>query len=106
MPKFFTSAEKTEFRKSPQWRFFRLWFIAYKGNRCDYCGMVYNDDKKLNVHHIYYNMDYNILKQSRYKLLCRTCHDFIHLKYNSPALKGQGWLVKGNEEQERVSKNA
>lgn len=52
---------------------------------CQYCGVKYKRICDLNVHHMY-TTNYTNLDQSRFLVLCKTCHEFIHKKWRSPLL--------------------
>lgn len=52
---------------------------------CQYCGVKYKRICDLNVHHMY-TTNYTNLDQTRFLVLCKTCHEFIHKKWRSPLL--------------------
>lgn len=81
-----TAKDRQKFRTTPQWLVFRKYVIALKCATCEYCGKTYKNHSHLNVHHMYKN-NYDNLDISRFMLLCRTCHTFIHTKYNAPKFK-------------------
>lgn len=55
---------------------------------CELCGKRYKRLTDLNVHHRY-TTHYENLDMSRFLVLCRTCHEFVHTKYKSPAFAGR-----------------
>ena len=78
-----------KFRTSKRWLDFRLNFIARHANTCEFCGKKYTKTACLNVHHKYYcttQEEYENLEESRFMLLCRECHTFIHKKANAPKI--------------------
>lgn len=84
------SREKAAFRKTRAWQDFRQEMIGANDYACHICGMRYEDrPQTLTVHHRikcttmeqYANLD-----PARFWLLCRPCHDWIHLKFNAPNL--------------------
>ena len=64
------NAEKTEFRKSKEWRDFRKQLIKERGQFCECCG---KKTKALQCHHIDPE-HYTTLDPARFALLCVWCH--------------------------------
>ena len=83
-----TSKERAAFRDTAAWRTFRGYMLASKNHTCEFCGMYYKNTAKLNVHHLY-DTQYDNLAVTRFMLVCRECHDYIHKKYNSPSLRSK-----------------
>lgn len=81
-----TAKERAAFRATPIWQVFRRYILASRHMTCEFCGMKYKQASKLNVHHMY-DEHYDNLDQRRFMLVCETCHEYIHAKYNSPALR-------------------
>ena len=81
-----TSKERTAFRATIIWQVFRRYILASRHMTCEFCGKEYKQISQLNVHHLH-DEQYDNLDQTRFLLLCKTCHEFIHAKYSSPLLK-------------------
>lgn len=82
-----------QFRRSKRWLTFRDWFIASHGRTCEFCGKTYKKTASLNVHHKYWcesQAEYEDLTESRFMLLCRECHTFVHKKANAPRIAALG----------------
>lgn len=86
MKETYGSKERTEFRKQPIWQLLRKFLLNKYDCTCQFCGKQYKDISHLNIHHKY-ETQYENLAQDRFIVLCRTCHEFIHAKYNAPAFK-------------------
>ena len=74
-----------EFRATPQWAIFRKYMLASHNCTCDFCGKKYNRVQYLDVHHKF-RTDYKNLDPSRFMLLCKICHVFLHKKSGTPLL--------------------
>ena len=72
-----------KFRETPQWQVFRKYMLASHNQTCDFCGKKYKRTTNLDVHHKY-ETNYENLDESRFMLLCKTCHTFIHKKRRTP----------------------
>lgn len=83
---FETAKERAAFRLTPVWQIFRRYITSNKNYTCEFCGKQYKDIKNLNVHHRF-ESQYDNLSVDRFMVLCKTCHEFIHSKYNSPAFR-------------------
>ena len=77
------SEEHARFRETPQWLLFRKYMLASHNQTCDFCGKKYKRTQNLDVHHKY-ETNYTNLDPSRFMLLCKTCHQFIHKKRRTP----------------------
>lgn len=78
-PNIWTSADKSKFRKTPEWKNFTKELKEERGNKCEFCGI--DTGRSLVVHHIYLSDDkrnYTKLEPSRFKVLCPLCHKSIH----------------------------
>lgn len=78
-----TAKERAEFRKQPMWQLFRRYLLQSKNNICEFCGKQYKEISSMNIHHRY-ETNYDNLDVNRFLVLCKTCHEFVHAKYNSP----------------------
>lgn len=68
-----TSKEKTEFRKSIEWKKFRKQLLSSRPLVCECCGTA---TKRLSVHH----KDpehYDDLTPDKFSLLCSMCHKCV-----------------------------
>lgn len=74
-----------EFRATPQWQVFRKYILASRNQTCEFCGKKYSRTQFLDVHHKY-KTNYQCLEESRFMLLCKTCHKFLHSKSCTPLL--------------------
>lgn len=74
-----------EFRATPQWQVFRKYILANRNQTCEFCGKKYLRTQFLDVHHKY-KTNYQCLEESRFMLLCKTCHKFLHSKSGTPLL--------------------
>lgn len=74
-----------EFRATPQWQVFRKYILARRNWTCEFCGKKYSRTQFLDVHHKY-KTNYQCLEESRFMLLCKTCHKFLHSKSGTPLL--------------------
>ena len=81
-----TAKERTEFRKQLVWQLLRRYLLNQKKMTCEFCKKQYKDIASMNIHHRY-ETQYENLSVDRFLVLCKTCHEFIHLKYNAPAFK-------------------
>lgn len=86
-----TAKQRAAFRRKPAWQAFRRLICASRGMTCEFCGKQYRRLADLNVHHRY-TTHYDNLDESRFLVLCRACHDFVHIKYKSPAFAGFLWF--------------
>ena len=77
--------EHEEFRKTPQWQVFRKYMLASRNQTCEFCGKQYKRTSYLDVHHKF-STNYENLDESRFMLLCKTCHQFLHSKSGTPLL--------------------
>lgn len=77
--------ERAAFRRTPVWQIFRRYICSSRHMTCEFCGQTYKRMCDLNIHHMFIT-DYDNLDQRRFMLLCKTCHEYIHKKYKSPAL--------------------
>lgn len=77
--------QHAKFRETPQWLLFRKYMLASHNQTCDFCGKRYKVTSKLDVHHKYIT-NYENLDESRFMLLCKTCHTFLHKKEHTPLL--------------------
>lgn len=75
--------EHEAFRLTPQWLLFRKYMLASHNQTCDFCGKHYTRVQYLDVHHMFAT-NYENLDPSRFMLLCKTCHRFLHDKHASP----------------------
>ena len=78
--------EHKKFRETPQWIMFRKYMLSLHNMTCDFCKQSYKQAARLDVHHMY-DTNYTRLEESRFMVLCKTCHKFIHDKDRSPAFK-------------------
>ena len=67
------NAEKVEFRKSKEWRFFRKQLLEERGYVCECCG---KKTKYLDCHHMSPE-NYNDLTPEKFALLCHSCHSCV-----------------------------
>lgn len=67
------NAEKTEFRKSKEWKLFRKQLIEERGTYCESCG---KKTKMLQCHHIDPE-HYTTLDPMMFALLCPLCHKCV-----------------------------
>ena len=74
-----------EFRATPQWQVFRKYILASRNQTCEFCGKKYSRTQFLDVHHKY-KTNYQCSEESRFMLLCKTCHKFLHSKSGTPLL--------------------
>lgn len=74
-----------EFRATPQWQVFRKYILASRNQTCEFCGKKYSRTQFLDVHHKF-RTNYQCLEESRFMLLCKTCHKFLHSKSGTPLL--------------------
>lgn len=74
-----------EFRATPQWQVFRKYMLASRNQTCEFCGKHYARTHNLDVHHKF-RTNYQNLDESRFMLLCKTCHQFLHKKSGTPLL--------------------
>lgn len=74
-----------EFRATPRWQVFRKYMLASRNCTCEFCGKKYKRTEFLDVHHKF-KTDYENLDESRFMLLCKTCHQFLHKKSGTPLL--------------------
>lgn len=65
---------------------FRKYVLALHNMTCDFCKTQYKQTARLDVHHMY-DTNYTRLEESRFMVLCKPCHTFIHSKDKSPAFK-------------------
>lgn len=75
----FTQKDKIKFRASKEWKDFRISKISEVGNLCELCGRHF-PSPKLHIHHRDLDRDHytDISAKSHFKVLCVTCHDFLH----------------------------
>ena len=73
------------FRLTPQWRVFREYMLSSRNYTCEFCGKKYKRTSHLDVHHKFIT-NYELLEESRFMLLCKTCHQFLHKKSGTPLL--------------------
>lgn len=83
-----TAADRTAFRKTLHWQMFRKYILARRNFTCEFCGKQYKRAQDLNVHHLH-DDNYDNLNEERFLVLCRTCHEFVHKKYNAPAFRSR-----------------
>lgn len=79
-------AEHAKFRETPEWQIFRKYMLALHNNTCDFCKKKYKQTARLDVHHMF-DTNYTRLEESRFMVLCKECHTFIHKKCDTPAFK-------------------
>lgn len=62
--------------KSDKWKIVRLEALVREGGKCEICKeeSIYND-----AHHIWYPKSIYDTTPDHLAILCRTCHDFIHV---------------------------
>lgn len=77
--------EHRQFRETPTWQLFRKMMLANRNCQCEFCGKTYRNTKWLDVHHMYAT-NYENLDPSRFMVLCKTCHKFLHSKSGTPLL--------------------
>lgn len=77
--------EHDEFRRTPQWQVFRKYILASRNQTCEFCGKKYQRTSCLDVHHKFLT-NYQNLDETRFMLLCKTCHQFLHSKSKTPLL--------------------
>ena len=80
------SEEHRKFRETPQWIMFRKYMLSLHNMTCDFCKQQYKQSARLDVHHMY-DTNYTRLEESRFMVLCKQCHTFIHSKDRSPAFR-------------------
>ena len=80
------SEEHRKFRETPQWIMFRKYMLSLHNMTCDFCKQQYKQAARLDVHHMY-DTNYTRLEESRFMVLCKPCHTFIHSKDRSPAFR-------------------
>ena len=75
----FTQKDKIKFRASKEWKEFRIAKIAETNGLCELCGRAF-PSPKLHIHHRNLDRDHytDISDKSKFKVLCVTCHDFLH----------------------------
>ena len=73
------------FRLTPQWQVFRKYILASRHQTCEFCGKYYARTHNLDVHHKF-KTNYQNLDETRFMLLCKTCHQFLHKKSGTPLL--------------------
>ena len=73
------------FRLTPQWQVFRKYILASRHQTCEFCGKHYARTHNLDVHHKF-KTNYQNLDETRFMLLCKTCHQFLHKKSGTPLL--------------------
>lgn len=83
--------ERSNFRLGVQWQIFRAFMLAKEHNTCQLCGKQYKEVSHLNIHHRYIT-HYTNLDPDRFIVVCKTCHEYIHHKYNAPAYKQAHWF--------------
>jgi predicted HNH restriction endonuclease len=77
--------QHAKFRETPEWQLFRKWMLSAHAQTCDFCGKKYSRTSFLDVHHKFVT-NYTNLEPSRFMLLCKTCHKFLHAKEHTPLL--------------------
>jgi len=79
--KFWSTNDKTLFRKTTIWTNFRNKIVKER-EHCELCGF----EKRLTLHHIYLTdkaEDYQNLISKRFKVLCSGCHKWGHRVWSS-----------------------
>jgi 5-methylcytosine-specific restriction endonuclease McrA len=69
------SKEKTSFRRTEEWKQFRITLIKERNNTCELCGSI-KPSSQLQVHHINPD-DYTNLNKKYFAVLCKSCHKEI-----------------------------
>ena len=82
--------ERDAFRRTARWQIFRGLICSQRNNTCELCGKRYENATHLNVHHRYVTQ-YTNLNPERFMVVCRLCHDFIHIKFKAPNFAPKGW---------------
>ena len=67
------NAEKTEFRKSKEWKLFRKQILQERGPQCECC---LKKTRAVQLHHID-PANYTVLDPHMFALVCRSCHSCI-----------------------------
>jgi 5-methylcytosine-specific restriction endonuclease McrA len=94
--------QKAEFRRSPEWRDWRKKLLEEHNYTCELCGRQYTGraSKTLHIHHIFQSKKiehYRVLEESRFRVLCHPCHEFVTNKATSPNAKKLGisdWVIR------------
>jgi len=68
-----TAREKTKFRTTKEWKAFRAKLILERNSTCEICGIR---KKALNVHHKD-EANYTDLREEKFSLVCRDCHQLV-----------------------------
>ena len=68
------SKQKTEFRKSKEWKQFRLHLLETRGYQCEACGI--KKKSGLQIHH-QDEANYTNLEDDHFTILCSMCHKEI-----------------------------
>lgn len=84
---FYTILKKQhdEFRMTTQWKLFRQYIVSSRHATCEFCGKQYKKTSFLDVHHKFFT-NYTNLDETRFMLLCKECHKFLHKKSGTPLL--------------------
>src|SRR3972149_4064096 len=61
--------------RSSQWRKFRKYIIAERGNKCQRCGLYRFGKGELHVHHLRYDRLKREIPED-VQVICRHCHEF------------------------------
>ena len=69
------SKEKAAFRRTVEWKQFRIALITERENTCELCGGT-KPSSQLQVHHINPD-DYTNLNKKYFAVLCKSCHKDI-----------------------------
>jgi len=69
-----TSQEKTKYRRTHQWKNWRLFLIKKKEYKCEICGMRHKTG--LQVHH-FDEAHYTDLHEDKFAVLCKRDHQLI-----------------------------
>lgn len=72
-----TRNERAQFRHTDKWIEFRNYMVLSRNCVCDECGRKFKNED-MEVHHLIEDVDYDNLTPSRFKVLCKSCHDKIH----------------------------
>jgi 5-methylcytosine-specific restriction endonuclease McrA len=63
--------EKTDYRKTKEWKAFRLSILKERNYKCECCGV--SKKSGLQIHHIFPE-EYDNLEPERFAVLCSSCH--------------------------------
>lgn len=72
------SHQKSIFRRSKEWKLFRLELLNQRGSVCQCCGVKKKNG--LQIHHLN-PADYEALIPEDFSILCSTCHDIVELLF-------------------------